>query len=71
MAVQLPSGVTLAATQRLIINVGAEVQSLDPHKSAGMSKANVIRDCLEGLVNFGIDGQVVPGVAQRWQASAD
>ncbi|MEW9823743.1 MAG: ABC transporter substrate-binding protein [Candidatus Symbiodolus clandestinus] len=71
MAAQLPTAVTLAATQHLIINNGAEVQSLDPHKSAGMSEANVIRDCLEGLVNFGIDGQVVPGVAQRWQASAD
>ncbi|MEW9823749.1 MAG: ABC transporter substrate-binding protein [Candidatus Symbiodolus clandestinus] len=70
-AAHIPPGVQLAAQQHLVINNGAKVQSLDPHKSIGMPEGNITRNLLEGLVNFDINGKMVPGVAQRWQASAD
>ncbi|MEW9906370.1 MAG: ABC transporter substrate-binding protein [Candidatus Symbiodolus clandestinus] len=70
-AAHIPPGIQLAAQQHLVINNGAEVQSLDPHKSSGMPEGRITRNLLEGLVNFDVNGKIVPGVAQRWQASAD
>lgn len=70
-AAVVPPGAALAAVQQLIINNGAEVQSLDPHKSHGAPEISVMCDLLEGLFNFDSQGQIVPGVAMRWHASAD
>ena len=42
---------------------GAEPETLDPHKSTGVTEANLIYDMLEGLLVFSPDGQPVPGVA--------
>ncbi len=70
-AAVVPPEVSLATVQQLVINNGAEVQSLDPHKSHGAPEMSVMCDLLEGLFNFDNQGQIVPGVAVRWHASAD
>lgn len=50
---------------------GAEPETLDIHKSSGVSEANIQRDMLEGLVTEGADGKLQPGVAEKWDISAD
>lgn len=50
---------------------GAEPETLDIHKSSGVSEANIQRDLFEGLVVEGADGKLQPGVAEKWEISAD
>lgn len=51
---------------------GKEVQDLDPHLVNGVSAFNVISALLEGLVaEDPHDLHPVPGVAERWEVSAD
>ncbi len=50
---------------------GAEPQTLDIHRSSGITEANIQRDLFEGLVTEGIDGTVIPGAAERWEVSED
>lgn len=70
-AAQVPPNVPLAKQQQLVMNNGAEVQTLDPHKTTGWPEANVMRDLLEGLVVMDPEGKTAPGVASHWQHSAD
>ncbi len=58
-----PAKPPLAAVQQLVINVGAEPQSLDPHKTVGSPEKKIINDLLEGLFIVNRDGEVIPGVA--------
>ncbi len=50
---------------------GAEPETLDLHKSTGVTEANIIYDLHEGLLVFSADGQPAPGVAQSWEVSDD
>lgn len=69
LAAQVPEGTKLAAVQELVRGNGSEPASLDPHKTEGTPESNVIRELLEGLVNSGADGELVPGVAQSWETA--
>src|SRR5688572_33019621 len=66
-----PSGTELAEHQVLHIGNGAELQSLDPHRSEDTSSSNVHRDIYEGLVNEAANGELVPGAASSWTQSDD
>ncbi|TDB63000.1 ABC transporter substrate-binding protein [Photorhabdus khanii] len=66
-AAEVPDGVKLADKQQIIINNGAEVASLDPHKVEGGPETNIILNLLEGLVSTGSEGETVPGVASHWE----
>lgn len=66
MAGLLAAAVSAAQPTVLRKGNGPEVESLDPHKVEGVSAANVLRDLYEGLVAEGPDGQLRPGVAERW-----
>jgi len=66
-AAQVPTGTPLSETQRIVINNGSEVASLDPQKTEGVPESNVIRNLLEGLVETDNNGQIVPGVAASWR----
>jgi oligopeptide transport system substrate-binding protein len=70
-AAEVPPGVRLAALQHLIITNGAEIATVDPHKTHGTPAGNVMRNVFEGLINLNPEGQVVPGVAQHWQQSPE
>jgi oligopeptide transport system substrate-binding protein len=50
---------------------GPEPQTLDPHKAEGVPASNILRDLYEGLISEAADGQLIPGVAERWEISAD
>lgn len=50
---------------------GAEPETLDIHKSSGVTEANIERDMFEGLVTEGADGKLQPGVAEKWDISND
>ena len=65
------SGAELAEQQVLRVGNGAELQSLDPHRSEDTASAAVQRDLYEGLVSEGKSGELVPGVASDWTVSDD
>jgi len=50
---------------------GAEPNSLDPHRSEGVSANNIARDLFEGLTGISPSGEVIPAAAERWEISAD
>ncbi|PHM38750.1 ABC transporter substrate-binding protein [Xenorhabdus innexi] len=67
MAAKVPAGVVLAEKQEVTINNGVEVTSLDPHVVEGGPETNVIRNLFEGLVTTDLNGETVPGVAEKWE----
>ncbi len=50
---------------------GAEPETLDHHKSTGVTEANIIYDLQEGLLVFSPNGEPAPGVAESWDISDD
>lgn len=68
-AADVPSGTQLAAHQELVRHIKDEPASLDPIKAVGLPEIQVIRDLFEGLVNQNEKGELVPGVATKWQSN--
>jgi len=60
-----------ATRQVLNRSNSAEPATLDPHTMVGVPESNIARDLFEGLVTEDRDGNIVPGVAQRWDISKD
>jgi oligopeptide transport system substrate-binding protein len=59
-------------TQTLHQNIGAEPQDLDPHLMQANPHFNVLMALYEGLTGYDPkDLHPVPGVADRWEVSAD
>ncbi len=50
---------------------GPEPDSLDPQRGQSLSAQNILRDVFEGLTREDARGAVIPGIAERWQVSAD
>lgn len=50
---------------------GPEPSTLDAHRCQEIACANVLRDLYEGLVAEDAQGALIPGLAERWQRSAD
>jgi len=69
MAAQVAAGDVLADKQEITRHIKDEPASLDPIKVVGLPEAPVVRDLFEGLVNQDAKGQVIPGVATRWESS--
>ena len=46
---------------------GAEPETLDLHKSSGIPEANIQRDLFEGLIAESAKGELIPGVAEKWE----
>ncbi len=65
------AGTELAERQVLHKGIGAEPQTLDPHRAEGVPSANILRDLFEGLVSEAPNGTLIPGAAQRWTISPD
>lgn len=53
-----------------ICNQG-EPLSLDPHKCSGTWENNIIGNMFIGLVTHNARAEVIPGMAERWETSAD
>ena len=69
LAADVPPGTELAQQQVLVRHIKDEPASLDPAKAVGLPEIQVIRDLFEGLVNQDSKGNIVPGVATRWQSN--
>ncbi|WP_447956667.1 peptide ABC transporter substrate-binding protein [Vreelandella sp. EE7] len=54
-----------AATLR--IDNGAEPGTLDPQRSSGVWESRIIREMFETLVSYSPEGELVPGLAERWE----
>jgi len=68
-AADVPAGAVLADRQELIRHIKDEPATLDPAKAVGLPEIQVIRDLFEGLVNQNEKGEIIPGVATRWQTN--
>ena len=69
IAAEVPAGTQLAKVQELVRGNGTEVATIDPHKSQGVPESHVIGDLSEGLVGQDADGNIIPGVAERWETT--
>lgn len=49
----------------------AEPETLDPRTAVGIPESVVLRQIFEGLCTQNQKGEPVPGVAERWEVSAD
>ncbi|HZD54411.1 MAG TPA: peptide ABC transporter substrate-binding protein [Woeseiaceae bacterium] len=52
-------------------SLGADPESLDPHKSRSMQAGDVQRDLGEGLTGYSEEGELEPCAAESWEISAD
>jgi oligopeptide transport system substrate-binding protein len=66
-----PDPAVLAAEQVVHRGNGQEPESLDPHLAADASAAQILRDLFEGLTTESPGGELIPGVALRWNISRD
>lgn len=77
LAVALLAALALAACQRatdraqFVFLNGAEPETLDPSLITGQPEGRLAEALFEGLTSFDERGQVVPGVAEKWDLSPD
>ncbi|MDX1380768.1 MAG: ABC transporter substrate-binding protein, partial [Xanthomonadales bacterium] len=64
-----PDPAVLAEEQVVHRGNGEEPESLDPHLTTGVPSAHILRDLFEGLTTESADGELIPGVALRWNIS--
>lgn len=55
----------------IIYPIAADPDCLDPQIAESEEAVLVTRNCMEGLVRLGADGEILPGVAESWDISAD
>lgn len=53
------------------VNNGTEPEYLDPGKAHDSASTTLVEHLFEGLVSLGPEGELVPGVALRWDQSDD
>jgi len=70
-AATVPAGTVLAENQTFTYRQLDEFSSVDPQIVEDVSGSELVRDLFEGLLNQDADGNLVPGVATRWEANAD
>ena len=70
-AAMVPAGTVLAEDQTFTYSVLDEHSSVDPQIVEDVSGSDIVRDLFEGLLNQDADGNLVPGVAESWEASDD
>ncbi|MGA7537407.1 MAG: peptide ABC transporter substrate-binding protein [Steroidobacteraceae bacterium] len=66
-----PEGAAPPGGAILLRGLAAEPDSLDPQKARTDEAQRVLRDICEGLTTLDKSGAVAPGIAKRWQVSAD
>jgi oligopeptide transport system substrate-binding protein len=65
------TGEALADEQSFVYRILGEPSSLDPQTVEDVAGSDIIRDLFEGLFNQDEEGNLVPGVATRFEANAD
>lgn len=59
------------ANQTLVYNLGTDSETIDPALNEAVDGATVIANNFEGLTRIGDDNNIKPGVAEKWDISAD
>lgn len=67
----LLSAPSVLAADTVRIGIGPEPETLDPHRGLAIGTARLLLDLCEGLMTRDAAGRTVPGVAERWDRSAD
>lgn len=70
-AAEVPAGTKLASKQILNVGNGAEAPTLDPQKGQDNVSSRITFDLFESLLNEDEIGNIVPGVASKWDVSKD
>lgn len=65
------TGDTLAEDQVFTHRVPNEPSSLDPQRVSNLDDTYIVRDLFEGLLNTDSAGNLIPGVARRFQSEND
>ncbi|MGS0468535.1 peptide ABC transporter substrate-binding protein [Cobetia marina] len=67
------SSISPASQDEQILRIanGAEPSSLDPQQTSGTWETRIVRDLFEPLIAYSADGELIPGLAERWESSAD
>lgn len=62
-----------AAPGEIVLNRGnaAEPLSLDPHHANSVWEDNILGDLMIGLTTDSVDGEPIPGAAEKWEQSED
>lgn len=73
LAAALMAATSITAVAGVVYHRGntADPETLDQHKTSTTYEAHILRDLYEGLVAYGADGQIIPGVASEWKVSDD
>lgn len=56
---------------KLIFPIDNDPKFLDPQIISDVGARNIILNCFEGLVTLGANGEIIPGMAEKWDVSAD
>lgn len=56
---------------KLIFPIDNDPRFLDPQIISDVGARNIILNCFEGLVTLGENGEILPGMAEKWDVSAD
>ncbi len=70
-AADVPAGTKLAKKQIFNVGIGAEAPTLDPQKGQDNVSARIGYDLYEGLATENEKGDIVPGIASKWDISKD
>ncbi|MBZ9558193.1 peptide ABC transporter substrate-binding protein [Halomonas coralii] len=60
-----------APAATLAIGNGAEPGTLDPQKTSGAWETRITRSLFDRLIDYDVDGSLVPGLAESWRISDD
>ena len=60
-----------SGAKEAIVNLTSEPPEMDSILTTSSGSMNVLRHCMEGLVNLDASDKAVPGVAESWEASDD
>ncbi|TYC67267.1 peptide ABC transporter substrate-binding protein [Stappia sp. BW2] len=73
LAAALMAATSFTAVAEVVYHRGntADPETLDQHKTSTTYEAHILRDLYEGLVAYGADGKIIPGVASEWEVSDD
>lgn len=55
----------------VIYPISTDPTCLDPQIAESSEAVMITRNCMEGIVRLGEDGEILPGVADSWQVSPD
>ncbi|GAB4222449.1 MAG: oligopeptide ABC transporter substrate-binding protein OppA [Francisella sp.] len=56
---------------QLVVNIGADMPTIDPQQASDNSSSRVIADIFEGLVDYNQKSEIVPAGASSWDISED